>query len=284
MLKEHKPINDAEVKRFILQSLSNLTANDLDLRSWSTVQHIDIFESWIHNSKHRQFVGLNNFPHRALCSGTNQAIETFANRNQSRRIRFSKNEYVGAKIICNANGLSWKWLEDGIIEQNDAVIISCPFSGNGGYINNFDQLLTDCQPASVPVLIDAAYFGISTGIKIDVSNPCITDVCVSISKPFSTMLRHGIRFTREYHDDILQITSDMGILPRPCVSVASQILCEFNSDYIVDRYISKYKKVCIDHDLEQTPTITLALGSPDTFADFKRGDYIRICVTDEILQ
>lgn len=284
MLKEHKPIYDDAVNTFILDSLSSLTSDDLALKSWCSMEHVDIFASWICHSKHRQIIGLNDFTYRALCSGTCQAIESFINRYQTRRIRFSKNEFVLARIVCNANSISWKWLEDEEIQSNDAVVLSCPFSGNGGFIDNFDGLIRDCQILSIPVLIDSAYFGISTGIKIDVSSPCITDVCVSISKPFSTMLRHGIRFSRTYHDDLIQNSSDTGIIARPCVLVASQTLCKFDADYIVNRYLSRYKKICDDYNLDPTHTITLALGSSDKFLDFKRGDYTRICVTDEILQ
>lgn len=284
MLKEHKPIFDADVNAFIEQSLSNLTQNDLDLGSWGTAEHLDIFQSWITESTHRKIIGLNDFTHRALCNGTSQAIEAFINRNHKRRLRFSASEFVLSKIICNTNGVSWQWLEDGAIEPNDAVVMSCPFSGNGGFIENSEELINVCQKLSIPVLIDAAYFGISTGIELNVSSSCITDVCVSVSKPFSTMLRHGIRFTRVYHDDHIQNSSDMGILARPCISVASRVLGKFDSDYIVNKYLSRYKKVCSDHDLIQTPTITLALGSPDRFPDFKRGDHVRICVTDEISQ
>lgn len=284
MLKEHKPIYDPEVNAFLHQHFADLTAHDLDLRSWSPVEHIEIFESWIKNSQHRQIIGLEDFKHRALCAGTSQAIETFINRNQNRRIRFSKSEFALAKIVCNANGVSWHWLEDGPVQVGDAVVISCPFSGNGGYMDGLEEILGDCEISAVPVLIDAAYFGISTGIKIDVNSPCITDVCISISKPFSTMLRHGIRFTRSYHDDTVQNSSTMGIVPRPCVLLSSQILCKFGSDYIVDKYLSRYRNVCDDYSLMQTPTVTLALGSPDTFQDFQRGNYIRICVTDEVLQ
>lgn len=284
MLKEHKPIYDDVVNRFILDRLSNLTANDLTLGLWSTGKHIDIFTLWIQNSQHRQIIGLSDFSYRALCNGTSQAIEAFVNRNQNRRLRFSQSEFVLAKIVCNANGVLWQWLEDGELEANDAVVISCPFSGNGGSIDRFDETMIDCQRLSIPVLIDAAYFGISTGIKIDVTSPCITDVCVSISKPFSTMLRHGIRFTRNYHDDFIQSSSDMGIVARPCISVASQVLCKFDSDYIVNKYLARYRNVCVDHSLEQTHTITLALGSPDKFPNFKRGGCTRVCVTDEVLE
>lgn len=284
MLKEHKPVYDLAVNEHIMQCLSTLRQDELASEYWSESTHIEIFESWIQQSQHRLINGLSDFKHRALCSGTSQAIETFITRNQHRCIRFSKNEFILSKIVCNANGIPWRWLEDGPVQAGDAIIISCPFSGNGSYLTDFNSVISSCEKLEVPVLVDAAYFGISSEILIDVTSPCITDVCVSISKPFSTMLRHGIRFTRLYYDDPLQNASAMGIISRPCAIVSSKLLLKFDSDYIVNRYISKYQQVCSDRLLIKTPTITLALGDPDLHQDFKRGDFVRICVTDEILQ
>jgi hypothetical protein len=283
MLKEHKPIYDKEINEFILKSLRQLTNECIDLQNWSTEYHLSVFESWIFNSTRRSISGLKNFSYRAICSGTSAAIENFINRNQHRRLRFSQSEFALSKIVCNANSISWTWLESEEIKVNDAVVISWPFSGNGNTYPNIDELIKQCEKYNVPVLIDAAYFGISDGIEILTDNQCITDVCVSLSKPFSTMLRHGIRFTRIKYDDVIQNSNDLGILNRSSVVVASDLMRNFNSDYIVDKYIQKNKTICQKNNIIPSPTITLANGDKTSYPEFCRGNFVRLCITDELM-
>lgn len=281
MLKEHKPIFDANVNDTLMSSL--VEVRNLELESWSTDHHIEVFKSWISNSQKRKLIGIQDFENIALCSGTSQAIENFINRNQSRRLRFSNAEFVLAKICCNANSIGWKFLEDGQLESNDAVVLSFPFSGNGGIYPGFGDLIERCTDFQVPVLIDSAYFGICTDLDIDLGAPCITDVTLSLSKPFSTMLRHGIRFTRMKYDDLIQTNSDLGILARPCVALSSLLMSKFDADYVVNKYLNRYRDICDRQQLMTTPTITLALGDQKKHAEFSRSGYVRVCVTDELL-
>jgi hypothetical protein len=283
MLKEHKPMHDVEVNRFILESFTQLTDKNLNLATWHTDNHLTIFKHWINSSTCRKIYGLHEFRYQALCSGTSQAIENFINRNQKRRLRFSRNEFVLSKIICNVNSVDWCCLEDQDITENDAVVISWPFSGNGGIYPGVQDLIKSCERYNVPVLVDAAYFGISSDIEIDVTSTCISDVCVSLSKPFSTMLRHGIRFTRLSHDDLLQNTSDQGIINRPAVVVSSKLMEQFDADYIVKKYLSRHKEICQYNNLTSTPTLTLAVGDKNIYSEFNRGDFVRVCITNELL-
>lgn len=284
MLREHRPIHDAEINEFLLQTTKLINEKNVILENWSTENHISIYENWINQSKHREITGLGEFKYRALCSGTSQAIENFINRNQQRRIRFSRNEFVLSRIVCNANSISWAYLEDDSIEENDAVVVSWPFSGNGGHYSNMHSLINNCERHNVPILVDAAYFGISTDIEILLTSHCITDVCISLSKPFSTMLRHGIRFTRTCYDDTIQNASNQGILHRPTIVMASNLMLNYNSDYIVEKYLKENKKICQENFLVPTPTITLALGDDNIHSEFKRGDYVRVCITDELMK
>ena len=68
------------------------------------------------------------------------------------------------------------------VEENDWVIISYPFCGNGDIPPHFDQLQDDCLKKNVPLLLDCAWFGTCRDINIDVNHPAITEVCFSLTK------------------------------------------------------------------------------------------------------
>lgn len=283
MLVAHKPIQDPVIMAAIADHLQTLNTDILDLERWDSQTHINIFDQWLKTGKHVKINGLDKFKHRALCNGSSAALSHFVYRNNHKRIRFSRNEFVLGRVVSNDGNIDWAYLEDDKIKSTDAVMVSVPFAGNGGQLPNYQQLIHTCNQLDVPVCVDLAYAGIGIDIQIDVDEKCIQEVVSSISKPFSSMLRHGIRYSKQRHDDNIQIASDTGILPRINIAIASKLLENFSKDFIVDKYINRYHKVCADLGLTETNTVTLALGDPDKHKEFVRGDQIRICITDELL-
>ena len=283
MLQAHKPIQDPLIVETLFKTLKEITAHDVDIDTWDAKIHCNEFYNWIQNQDTVSILGLDEFSNRALCAGTSAAIENFISRNHQRRLRFSQTEFVLSKIVCRNLDIPFEYLEDSELQSGDALVLSLPFSGNGSTYPNTDQILTKCTELGIPVLIDAAYIGIANFITIDLRHKCITDFTTSLSKPFHTMLRHGIRFTRNYYDDNIQSSSDMGIVPRINVVLANRLMKIFDKDYIIKMYANKNSQVCRELGLAPTNTITLALGNYEQHAKFIRGNYVRVCITDELM-
>jgi hypothetical protein len=106
----------------------------------------------------------------------------------------------------------------------------------------------------------------------------------SISKPFNVQLRQGIRFTREYHDDLVQVNSDSKIVNRIACQMAIELLKKFPHECIISKYQPRATTICQELNLTPTNTITLALGNAVEHTDFFRNGYYRVCITDELLQ
>jgi hypothetical protein len=283
MLLAHKPIQDSVIEQHIAEYLHTFDVSLLKFDNWSTDPHIDQFDQWLHSGTHCKITGLEQYPYRALCNGSSAALAQFVHKNHHRRIRVSRGEFVLGRVVATDSAISWKYLEDSPLEKNDAVIVSTPFSGNGGFYPGYTELINTCCNLNIPVCVDLAYAGIGVDIEIDVSSPCIVEVVSSLSKPFSTMLRHGIRYTRTLPDDNIQIANQSGILSRINVVIASKLMQNFSKDYIVDKYLDRYRWVCKELGLVQTNTITLALGDLEKHKEFTRGGIARICLTDELL-
>lgn len=284
MIVSHAPLVDQDVLTTISDFFSNIRDVDVDLDNWDNQIYFSAFDNWIKNSHYNKFTGIDLFPYRAYGAGTIDGIQSFIHRHgMSKRIRFSRAEFVGSKIVCNHASFNWAFLEDGPISDNDAVVLSFPFSGNGNLYENCDQLLDYCDKLNVPVLIDAAYFGISHGITIDLSRPCITDVVFSLSKPFSTQLRLGYRITKQLFDDVLQLNSDSKIYNRYAVSAGIKLLNKFSHDWLIEKYHPIQQKICKEFNLTPSATVTLAsdnLSRPEFF----RNGYYRVCITHELQQ
>jgi len=61
-----------------------------------------------------------------------------------------------------------------------------------------------------------------------------------------------------------------------------QLLKNFPHKWLIEKFHNKSLKICQDLKLRPTKTITLALG-PESMIEFQRGDYVRICLTDELI-
>ena len=283
MLQAHKPIQDPVIVETLFRTLKEITAHDVDIETWDAKIHCNEFYNWIQNQDTVSILGLDEFSNRALCAGTSAAIENFIARNHQRRLRFSQTEFVLSKIVCRNLNIPFEYIEDSELQSGDALVLSLPFSGNGSTYPDTDKILQTCTELDIPVLIDAAYIGIANFITIDLRHKCITDFTTSLSKPFHTMLRHGIRFTRSYYDDNIQSSSDMGIVSRINVAIANRLMQTFDKDYIINMYTNKNRQVCRELGLVPTNTITLALGDREKHAQFIRGKYVRVCITDELM-
>jgi hypothetical protein len=283
MIVGHKPLTDSDIQDEIFNSLKCIDSESVAIDTWKSSVYFDLFKDWIIKSSKNTVQGLDEFQYQAYCAGTYDGIQSFIHRHATtRRIRFSRAEFVGSKIVSNNARANWCYLEDAPLHKDDAVILSLPFSGNGSYYPTHDQLLNTCSNLGIPVLLDLAYFGISTGINFDFSHTCITDVVCSLSKPMSTQLRLGLRLTRQFHDDALQALSDTNTYNRIAVSVGINLLKKFSHDWLIDRYVSKQYEICKQFDIDPTPTITLAIGNQKNYGQFWREGYYRICITDEL--
>ena len=281
MRRQHVPLRDSEVRNHITHFLKGL---DIDTINNLKYQDYDqCFREWVTSTRHT-FKGFELFEHSAFSHGTGSAFGEFIARYPGRRVRASNSEFVMARIIAKAYGRDFKSIEDGKITKNDLIILSTPFCGNGGTHTQHDALLNEADDLGVPVMIDGAYIGISEGMTYNFNHECIKDFAVSLSKVFDVMnFRIGIRFSKEKLDDGLACGIIAGdIFNKMGATIGIKLMQEFNGGYIINKYKQKYLEYCRQENLTPTNTITLALGDEVLHKEFKRGDYARICISEDI--
>jgi hypothetical protein len=282
MLIGHKPLQIPEVIKFINQQFPQITWHKL-----MEVKHSDLelaWRAWLLASPYNKITGLEQFTHSGFCPGTTDAFGEFIARYPHRRVRISRSDFVLTKILSRSWGHSLEFVEDGPLESNDCMIMSMPFSGNGDRLPNQDALLDQADQLEIPVFVDGAYFGISQDIEYPLHRTCIKDFTVSLSKNMvGDPLRLGIRFTKDAVDDGITaglIGSD--IFDRFGAYLTVQLLDNFSHSWLMQKYFTKSQQICKELGLTPTKTFTLALG-PESMTDYKRGDYVRICITDELI-
>jgi hypothetical protein len=247
-------------------------------------QYIETFSNWITSSKNNQLLNLDLYKNIKFCHGTIQAFDHFYIRYNTRRFRFFKGDFVYHRVVAK-NRLNWKWLDDAPLDNNDAVIISVPFSDIGSVHPNLETILQQAELKNIPVLLDFAYYGITKGINLDLGYSCIDTITFSISKAFdgSQYLRCGVRFQRENLDDGIDIQTDVLMLPRASMQKSIILMENFNADYNWNTYNTKYYEICQQYNLQPTNTVIFGLGD-DKYFDYNRGGNVnRVCISNALV-
>lgn len=278
----HDPLVVTEVKDYITSILPTATYDKI--RSVDATKLDRAWRNWLESSKHNRVNGLELFRHSCFSAGTTPAFGEFISRNAGCRVRVSRSDFLLTKILARSYQREIKFLEDGPVESTDCVIMSVPFSGNGSYIPGYKQILDQADELNIPVMIDGAYFGISHGIEYPLERKCVTDFALSLTKNFAgNPFRLGIRFTKNAVDDGISAgLLSSGIFDQLGAWLSIQLLEKFPHTEFIDQYRIVSDQLCQEHELIPTNTITIAIGDEQRFASFKRGDFIRVCLSNDI--
>src|SRR5262249_33567794 len=154
---------------------------------------------------------LSAFRYVAFGHGTLHAFDAFHTEYRDRRFRCFRGEYMYHRAVWR-RGYSFQFIEEGPIERGDAVVISYPFSDSGNKHPFMDEVIAACNRLDVPVLLDCSYMNVATGIQFDVDQPSIAAITFSLSKTFYGLspLRIGVRFKREFSDDLVDLCNTLG--------------------------------------------------------------------------
>jgi len=277
------PLENPKVLNFVEKSLKEFSF--LKFNEYNYCDFSNATKHWLTSSLYNSIRGLDEFVFDCYSSGTSPAFTSFIGRHINKRIRYSRNDFALSKIVSNAFSANHCYLEDDKLKEGDALILSMPFSGNGGLIDNYNNILTVCDSKDIPVMIDGAYFGISFGVDYNLTHKCITDFCTSLSKPYGFgQIRVGIRFTKEEIDDELTALTVFDNYNKLGAWLGHRVIENFNHNWVIDQHRQIYLDICEEYNLNPTNTLTLGLGGTEYANKFKRNDYVRVCVSGEINQ
>jgi hypothetical protein len=238
----------------------------------SPVDFCNRYLEWIKSTTLNKITGIDSFPVVAYANGTSEVFDKFYMRNNKRRFRCFRGEYMYHQVTWRTFWPNWKFIEDAGLDPNDAVVISLPFSNLGTEHPEMQQILNKCTDLNIPVLIDCAYFGICSGIHFNFDHPCITDIAFSLSKSFPLAhARLGMRLTRVDDDDPLLVYHKIQYTNKMATSLAISLMDNFTPDYIVNKYKSKQLALCKELGVEPSDTVLFGIDKEDKYPEYNRG-------------
>lgn len=221
-------------------------------------EYIETIANWICSTKNNNITGLESFAVKDVVIGTTQTFDEAYYTYRNRQLRVFSNEYSYHKrnvLVKTLNDENNNYVP---LEKNDWVLISLPFSGNGNIALYYEILLKDAEEKNIPVIVDCAWFGTCRNINFDFSSPVIKAVTFSLSKGIGLgNMRTGIRFSN-YDTGSIKQQNDYKHLVFSNMQIGIWQMNKFGPDYITNKYLNAYKKMCKDLKLQQTLCIHVA--------------------------
>lgn len=246
------------------------------LRQWTSDPDLnqiflDSYSEWIRGSQSVTWQGLDRFQHKVYCNATTEAFDKFYMKNNQRRFRCFRGEYMYHQLAWRNCWPNWLFLDDDALAPGDAVVISTPFADTGNIHPRYQEILEQADNLDIPVLVDCAYFGICYDLEIDLSHRCITDVTFSLSKTFPlSHARIGMRLTLVDDDDPLCVVNKTNYTNRIGAGLGLEFIKNYSADYISDRYKTTQHLFC--EQLGAIPSHCVIFGLGDQkWQQYNRG-------------
>lgn len=279
-LRGAKPIPNQTIKDDIVNFKDINIYDDTLLDSFK-----ENFISWIANSKNNKLFGLNNFNHIDFVHGTIQAFDSFYLKYADKRFRIFKGEFFYHQC-CLKNSLRWEYTDGSDLVDDDAVIISVPFSDYGKMHPILTEtFLNECDEKNIPILLDFAYYPMAKNINIDLSHSSIEMLTFSLSKAFYGMefARVGFRLMKTHFDDGIKAFNEQQMVNRYGIAIGNHLIQNYSVDYNWEKFGEKYKTICKSMNLEETDCIMFGIGG-DEYEELNRGsEKNRVCISDLLI-
>jgi hypothetical protein len=256
--------------RCLVQDLVRKSAEDFtDLTVHE--RFVNEFQQWIKRSQLNCLSGLDAFPVACYSNGSTEVFDKFYLKHTQRRFRCFRGEYM-YHIGAYKNYQNWAYMDQDQLRENDALVISLPFSDLGDVHPATAQTLDQCAVLGIPVLVDCTYFGLCAGIEFDLDHPAVTDVAFSLSKvlPVAT-IRIGMRLTRSDHDDSLQVYNKIGYVNRLGAGVGLKALNQISADANWQKWHTVQEDFCKQLGVTPSKTVIFGLDSGTSYQDYNRG-------------
>lgn len=270
------PLKDKEIIEIINQVSNNGCLNSTEIQN----QYLSRYRSWINSTTLNQIIGLEKFQISSFSNGTTETFDKFYLKYKNKRLRCFKGEYMYHLASANAYFDKFSYIEDDILDKDDVVVFSLPFSDTGNEPYRMTEILSICDSLGIPVLIDCCYFGNCADINFDFSYRCIECITFSLSKTFPVQhLRIGIRFTKEDDDDPLNVINKNQYINRLAAAVGLEIMNRYHPDYNHTTYRQIQEDFCKTLDIKISKSVFFGIAE-NSFHEYNRGSLTnRLCLS-----
>lgn len=237
-------------------------------------EFIDGYMRWIASCPFNEALGINTFQCKGIVNDTLDAIIFFCAYADatSRRMR----AYRGEHPFVWSRYPAMIALDDEPVRENDAVVLSFPFHGNGLFPEDFPDLARECEKLGVPIFLDCGLMGLGGGFRIDLSHPAIFAATFSTRRTLcAEHWSSGLMLSKDplpFGDEMMR----WGALPGLNMQIALDLFEHFEPAHLFRTFASHQKTVCGRLGLEESACVHIAF-------DRRNGEDVRVDISEALM-
>lgn len=277
--RQSRPIPYSKVINFLNKEVDAKYLYDEDI----VPKFVDSYYNWVKSSNLNKLHNLDKYNVTDFIHGTSQGFDFWYQKHHNRRFRCMKGDYAYHKVSWK-NYFKWAYLEDDELKENDAFIISVPFSDYGAIHPDTESILDTCDKLGIPVFIDAAYYCIARDLNFDLDRECIDTVAFSMSKAFygAERLRIGLRCRKKNEDDGVVLFNQFHCVAKIAAGVGYQLCKKYEIDLNQNIFRDNQIKICEELKIEPSDSVIFGITDKNhpEYGDYDRGtSWRRVCIS-----
>lgn len=247
--------NDKELLRARVDFYKNTQNGTMKYIKCEYNDFIKAFENSLNKNKNISIKGLDNFKNKDVIAGCQDFLNQIIMTHGLDNIQVLQGGYGYYKRL-NPN-FNFSTLDT--LEAGKPLILEHPFSGNGEEHPDFQKIIEKSNNLGIDVYLDCAWLPTSWEMTLDLNQPCIKGIAMSLSKCFGLhWSRIGVRWMKENIDDRIRIENKFRMVSFPSLMVGQYYLDNFDMDFVIDKYKDKYFQLCEKLDLVPTNNMVCA--------------------------
>lgn len=247
-----RPIYDRAFHRLLTELMSR--GSHLDDPSVFREEYLSLMDAWINSSRLNSISGLNTFLDRDIIIGVTHALDDLLITHRDAVVIWDKSYAYYKRIRPEIKVRTLDTLSRG-----DVLVFEAPFAQFGDLHPETTEILNRCHELSIPVHIDAAWYGCLRDFKFDYSHPAIESVSFSLSKGLGLgSHRTGIRYSKKRWPGPVTVVNDFNMNVLSSMWIGLKFIEKFPIDYVQDRYAEAYKHICDQLNLKPSKAIHMA--------------------------
>lgn len=230
-------------------------SNNLKFITTEYKDFISAFECSIKENKSIKILGLDKFRYKDVIIGCQHFLDNLIIEHGLNNLQFFEGGYGYFKKL-NPN-LQHTTLDT--LQLGKPLIIEYPFPKYQGEHPQYHEIIQCCNEKNIDVYLDCAWLPISWDLELDLDQPCIKGLAISLSKNYGLhWSRIGVRWHRNLKKDSIFLQNQYRMISYSNLIIGKFYLDKLPMDYIVQKYKEKYINICKEFDLLPGKTIMVA--------------------------
>lgn len=249
--------NDKEFLKVKIDFFRNTDNKTMKYMFCEYKDFIEAFEESLKKNNNLSIKGLELFQTKDVTVGCQHFIDQLIMTHGLNNIQVFEGGYGYYKKLDQ----KFKYVNIDTLEAGRPLILEYPFPRTGDVHPQYNEIIEKANQLNIDVYLDCAWLPISWDIELDLDQPCIQGLAISLSKCFGlAWSRIGVRWMKKNRTDTITIENYFRMVSYPNIMLGKYYLDRFPMDHLINKYKSNYFALCEMHDLKPGNTIMTAFS------------------------